>query len=48
MNKRICRSRGDEAQISLKTKIHLETPHVVSYFINGLQAEIVITEASHE
>ena len=31
-----CKSRGNEAQISSETKIYLETPHVVSYFINGL------------
>src|SRR5450759_1651954 len=31
-----CRSRGHEAQISSETQIYLETPHVVSYFINGL------------
>ena len=31
-----CRSRGNETQISSETKIYLETPHVVSYFINGL------------
>jgi hypothetical protein len=30
-----CRSRGNEAQIYLETWIYLETPHVVSYFING-------------
>ena len=30
------RSRGDEARISPETEINLETPHVVSCFINGL------------
>ena len=32
----ICRSRGHEAQIHSETKVYFETPHVVSYFINGL------------
>jgi len=43
------RSRGDEAQISSETEIYLETPHVVSYFINGLLGTVLyVTQAGRD